>query len=487
MLVQKYNNSLFPSYASLADIKLELPAPPSRSKIARDVGDLWHIHVTEPHITQAEDPGIVVPLPDENGYNPTGLSETSGPNITINRDAVSISQEVAHKLYALIKNAYDELYTANCDFKNQTIADMKRDIKEQHPGTFYFYNGSNKNKMFQAYTLYLALDSATKKFIDDSELTSAESKAQILEFIKPYAPLRSALLLPDANIRQHIQTSTDSVDKIKDLLSDLKVSGGLSPNPSAHDPDFADNHLLVKDKALDLSLETNCFVQGVLLTQVGQGVLTHLCAHISNEAIRDKILACFNKISKISCDKIHQDAQAMLRICEELEQSLQDVAVDASYIKGFVHKKKNLTAKAHAKPFQFKCTPAHNAPNHSAADLLQHCLQQLESQRHNLSTKDMESAFECEYILSSCWLDICEAVRQGVDADYKIAFNCYQSLLSMLNATPNSTIKQKRDNFNKAVSSLESAKKTKALQGLKSAQEQNVISDTKVQMLTQML
>jgi len=487
MLVQKYNNSLFPSYASLADIKLELPAPPSRSKIARDVGDLWHIHVTEPHITQAEDPGIVVPLPDENGYNPTGLSETSGPNITINRDAVSISQEVAHKLYALIKNAYDELYTANCDFKNQTIADMKRDIKEQHPGTFYFYNGSNKNKMFQAYTLYLALDSATKKFIDDSELTSAESKAQILEFIKPYAPLRSALLLPDANIRQHIQTSTDSVDKIKDLLSDLKVSGGLSPNPSAHDPDFADNHLLVKDKALDLSLDTNCFIQDVLLAQIGQGVLSHICNHISNESVRKSILACFNKVSKISCDKVHQDAQAMLRICEELEQNLQDVSVDASYIKGFVEKKKALTKKNGAVAFQFKCSPPKRAARHSVVDLLHHCIQQLENQRHSIRSREMEIAFQCEYILLSTALDICEAVRRGVNADYKIAFNCYQALLSMLNATPSSALKQKRDNFNKAVSSLESAKKTKALQGLKSAQEQNVISDTKVQMLTQML
>lgn len=333
------NKSIFPAYAGLEDIKVELPAPPSKSSIARDVGDLWKIHTSEPYVTALHDPGLKSPLPDE-GFNPEkDLSETSEQNLLVNRGSKKLSQQEYQQLMSDLKVQYIRCLDKYNYYNSMNVGEIKDAILEESPGAFLIYNSSNKKLLIQAKCILDSLEHIVEDFVQNATFEN-DAKSKMISFVSLTPQTKDALLLPDLKIRQKLKGNTEVFDHITNTLN---MYGLSSLNVDMRENDgFDDHRSAINISRLDLDLEANTLIARGFVKNALLNSLKDVFFVVKNSEIKTVLKGVIlNTIQRAEHDRV-KNAASLVKILKSLQDDLKSAGIDPIHSRKLMSKVQSL-------------------------------------------------------------------------------------------------------------------------------------------------
>jgi len=497
--MQNFNTTrtLFPAYSDISDVRVALPSPPSRARVARDLNDLWEIHQSEPHITPLSDPGVDAPLPMEDGFDPNGLSDNSPENILVNRIASHATKSELSSFEDALRKIYPTILDANRNLKGTQVGALKNQIMSVCPGALLVYNMNDPQKLIQALSLVQALQKLSVDLVDAAEFPD-ETKEQLISYIGKSPSLRKALLLPNFSIQQKLLGNTESYDNLSEALSLL---GKLpTSNPAQEivvNDEFQDhrdavsiaetlyNARICYDIACGLARKAilrslNC-VKAVLVSKDAAQACAQLINHVEklNHSVlsvnSDKLCYSYGKVKKTL-----EDISAAPSAVSAIDQKISDVKVDCK-----------------------QCTPVPIDPKlvvgplcKVSQDSLQRSISNLNLQIANLHAKlqpiDKASAAFCgiciELACLKSFVDCCESLKNKSSCDYNLLCQrLYQDVVGLLKRSSDPKLTALRRELESCQNSLETAQNLKTITSLKKANSENIISDKKLEILTKIL
>ncbi|MHA2135656.1 MAG: hypothetical protein ACXAEN_17070 [Candidatus Thorarchaeota archaeon] len=490
-----YNStrSIFPAYSGIGEIKVSLPAPPSRSSIARDVEDLWNIRNSEPHIEVLEDPGVISPLPD-NGFNPeTDLTETSDANILANRGSKYLSSQKKAELLETLEDLYTQNLVSNLALTASGAGRIKAKMNEECPGSLLVYNGSDCDSLIKAYTLIRSLEQLIDKVVDDATFVET-AKSEMIEFVKPCAAVRDALLLPNHMIRQKLFGSTESRDKLnralslfklhEDDLQDIRINGS--------DSEYADYEEAIVLAELDLENAANKEICQGIVARAVDNATAQVVSNIGSIELRNAIASTLNEAKLLAhneCVKGNKGLRAMLG---KLRNDLQQIGVNPDYLDAL--RRKEAQAERSARLLR-KDVPqiqpnirgsrrAHDELKRLPNQLAQVC-QQLQHMSAQRLSPDARLATNAELYTLLCAKDATMGLARSQNVLKECARRLHEALLAEVKQSPK--LRKLQNAVVSAKSDLKSAQVSKTMEQLEQAQSENAISDKKLQTLRTLL
>ena len=490
-----YNStrSIFPAYSGLSDIKVSLPAPPTRNSIARGVDDLWEIRNSQPHINVLTDPGVAVPLPDE-GYNPTNLTEDSPANLLVNRGSQPLSLQEHEAIKERLDDLYTEYLTANLQMSGMTVGEIKEYMNENFPGSLLVYNGADKDSLIKAYTIVQALEKLVD-LCDREALFTNIVKGQLVGFVSCCKSIRDALLLPNHMIRQKLFGSTESRDELQTALSAYDLDDTERSNPrDARNGEFRDYYQAIELCDLELDNCVNEAVECGIAAKAMDNALRQVLPHISSQELKKALHSTINHVKDIANKKAQKGGRLLQSMLEEIKADLAEVGVDPEFVDRLAQKEaaaQKLAGKKrhHTLVDTSAATRAKRSPRSIQA--ANHLLKQMQSQLMEISGRGLplqrELATKIELYTIMCMQDCCIMLASGQPRLADCAENLYSSVCEELKNSkvyPFSLLKQKSDSSHK---DLQEKRRSSSLERLNRAQSENTISDKKLKTLTTLL
>ena len=336
------NRGLFPAYSGLGDIQVELPKPPSRSKIARDVEDLWEIHTNDPHVTAASDPGIAVPYPDDNGYDPRGLPDNSEVNQLINRAAQHLTSTEQKRLLSQLHSMYTDRLVTNLQMSGMDVGAIKEHMQNQCAGSLLVYNGNDKDNLIKAYTLIQSLENLVETFVRNSTF-SEDAKAEMLSFVAPCPAVRDAMVLPEHLIRQRLFGSTESRNNIAHALDifgldDDSVMPGRRINPL--DEEFKDYLEKIDFAELELDRSLQQDMHSGLSHAAMYNALNQVLPNVGSQEIKDALTSVIMGVRHSAEDRSKRAARSLALLITKLKQDLERIGIDPRSVDRLVERER---------------------------------------------------------------------------------------------------------------------------------------------------
>jgi hypothetical protein len=492
-----YNStrSIFPTYTGLSDIKVSLPAPPTRNSLARGVDDLWAIRNSQPHINVLTDPGVAAPLPD-NGYNPeTELTETSPANLLVNRGSQPISQQERESLTDRLDDLYTEYLTANLQMSGMNVGEIKEYMNENTPGALLVYNGSDKDNLIKAYTIVQALEKLVDLCDRESIFTNIV-KGQLVGFVSCCRSIRDALLLPNHMIRQKLFGSTESRNELEIALSAYGLSDDeVDARNNPKDQEFKDYHQAIELCDLELDNCANEAIESGIAQKAMDNALRQVTPHISSTELKKALHSTVNHVKDIANKKSQKGGKHLQSILDSMRADLRDLGVDPEFVSRL--QRKQLDAKRLADKKRHRTNVDTDAANNAkrsprnvqaASQLLKQMHSQLlqVAQQRGLDPL-VELAMKIELYTVMCMQDCCIMLASGQPRLRDCAENLHGAVCEELKNSkvhPFRSLKQKSEN---AHNDLQAKRKATSLEKLNQAQSENAISDKKLKTLTTLL
>lgn len=493
-----YNStrSIFPAYTGLSDIKVALPAPPSRSSIARDVQDLYSIHQSEPHINVLTDPGAISPLPD-NGYNPeSDYSEINDANILANRGSQYLSSEKKEALLNKLDGIYTRTFSTLLHYSSTNASALKEIMGKECVGALLVYNGSDVDHLIKAFALVKSLEQLIDEVVEESTFTE-EAKAELISFIKPCPSIRDALLLPNHMIRQRLFGSTERRNHIVQALTlfnllEDQVDLAIRKNES---DDFADQKEAVILSELDLSISANSDICSGMVADAINNCIKNLNKELPNNEICKTLVQVLTGVKDLAKLESIKGARACKALMAHLKSDLQEIGVDTSLLKNLKTKEIKLDAIINAKKPNVSVDSKTLNVAKRRSDSLNHTKQFL-----NVIKKEIEKllpmysrspeaylCLTCELYCIMCCIDCCTALSLGNTSLEDCIKNLHSALVQEVSSCNIEPFSSLRRCVVEAERDLKIAQNEKTLNALESAKSENAISKTKLDTLKKLM
>ena len=490
------NRGLFPAYSGLGDVEVALPAPPSRSSIARDVEDLWEIHTSTPYVTAPSDPGIGVPYPDD-GYDPRGLPDNSDVNALINRAAHPLTGASRADLLSKLTDQYTDRLVTNLQMSSMTPSAIKELMQEQCAGSLLVYNGNDRDMLIKAYTLIKSLEYVVENFVRNSTF-SEDAKAEMLTFISPCPAVRDALVLPEHIIRQRLFGSTESRDSVARALEifDLSDDDSSRSRNNPLDAEFAD----FLEKIDFAELELDRAVQQDIVSGDSQkamfNVLNQVLPHIQSSDTRDAITSAIMDVRRKAEGQAKKTSKSLVLLISKLKRDLQDIGVDTRSLDALVSKESKFREESLGPittPQDTKSVVGAGVSKRSPRELAR-----IRQMAHNAAAQlqrtskfahiSPQATLCCnvEIYTLMCVQDCCSALETGGDLAACVA-NLKHAIEAEIKSSNISPIKPLKYQVDKSHKDLQSARKSRTMESLNRAKSQSLISDEKLDTLRQII
>lgn len=491
------NRGLFPAYSGLGDIQVELPTPPSRSKIARDVEDLWDIHTSEPHVTAASDPGIAVPYPDDHGYDPRGLPDDSEVNQLINRAAEHLTSTEQKRLLSQLHSMYTDRLVTNLQMSSMDVGAIKEMMQNQCAGSLLVYNGNDKDSLIKAYTLIQSLENLVESFVRNSTF-SEDAKAEMLSFVAPCPAVRDAMVLPEHLIRQRLFGSTESRDNIAHALDifgldDDSVMPGRRINPL--DEEFKDYLEKIDFAELELDRSLQKDMHEGLSHAAMYNALNQVLPNVSSKETRDALTSVILGVRRAAEDKSKRTSRSLALLITKLKQDLEKIGIDPRSVDRLVARERAYLQESQ-QPSKTPSSPDVMGPRDSQrspqelARLYNDLMPVIRNMQQALKSRRMapEAKTCCvvEMYTLLCIRDCCAALASGESLD-PCAENLRSAVETELKSSDLPSIKSLKLKLDKSHKDLQSAKKSKTMESLNKAKSESLISDKKLETLRQII
>lgn len=492
-----FSNSrgLFPAYSGLGDVEVALPTSPSRSRMARDVEDLWKIHTESPHVTAPSDPGIGVPYPD-NGFDPSkDLSENSPVNTLINRAASPLSSGEKNHLLSQLSDIYTEMLISNLQMSGMSPGEIKEMMQNKCAGSLLVYNGNDRDSLIKAYTLVCSLEELVENFVKNAQF-SEDAKAEMLTFISPCPSIRDALVLPEHMIRQKLFGSTESRNHIEHALTLFGLSDETTVDGEPKvviGEEFAD----FLEKINFAELELDCALQKDMISgdthAAMYNALNQILPHIRSSDIRDILMSVVMHVRRSAEDRACRTSKSLALLISKLKKDLEEIGVDPHSIDRLVAKERMLRDAANAPistPESASEILSRRATQRSPHDLrnldsmLAQAASALESQiRHSNLHPRAKLCMLVELYTVMCMRDCCAAIASGANNFEDCASNLKGAVESALKASSVPSISSLKSRVDKSHKDLQYARKSKTMESLNRAKSEHMISDQKLETL----
>lgn len=490
--------TLFPAYSNLDDVKVALPAPPSRAAVARDVGDLWGIHTSEPHITPLEDPGVEAPLPD-NGFNPgVDLSETSPENILANRGGGELDARDFAQLSARLKSLYATTLTDNKHLESETAGEIKSHMERAYPGALFVYNGTNKDLLIKALSLIESMSELSEAYVADATFAE-EAKAALITFFKVSPAVREAMFLPDPMIRQRLFGSTATHNNIAEALKLFGVDGahGGGDAQAVVDDEFSDFREALALASAELALHANLSVCEGVAGQAMQHCLNQVAAAVPSSELRAQLRECVLAAQRRAARSALKCVADISRVVQGVKSDMERIGVDpATFKKLQLKEQRVLTAAQKANTIVARHASADtHTSSRSLTNLAdaRRALAGVQSQIEGFlaNTKALPAehklALYCELYCVMCFQDCCSALASGAKSLDPCAERLYAAVYDEVCASEVPDVKMLANDVEIAEKSLQSAQVSQTIQLLQKAKSESSISDKKLETLTKLI
>ena len=497
--MQKFNTTrtLFPSYTDISDVRVHLPSAPSRASVARDLDDLWQIRDSEPHITTLTDPGVEAPLPQEDGFDPEGLSEDSPQNILVNRGSEAPTKEQTQMFEDALRKAYALFIDNNKSLRNSQVGELKSLMRDSCPGSLFVYNMNDAAKLIQALSLIQAIEKISVDFVRDADFPD-EMKEHLISFVGRFPSIRTACLLPDYTLRQKLLGNTESIDTLQECL---QILGKLpTQNPaqiSILQDEFKDYREAAELAQLRLNIEICADIsQGLAYKAILNSLLkscprmcskeaVELCANLANELFKlnfrvlcvnsDKLTSCLNGMFHI-LDSIDAAPSAK----QALEKSIKDIKSRCTILTPKVIQSQQLISQQNIRSAE--------AVAQSIA-ALKSLISSIHAQLKSIDPKSAQATgLNIELLCCLCLLDCCESLKNKAACNLNLMSNrLFNSICDIVKKSSNPSVRSLKEDLERCEHSLDSAQKLKTLQNLRKANSENLISDKKLEILTKFI
>ena len=486
------NNTLFPAYSGLDDIRVSMPNAPTRASAMRNTAQLWDIHTSEPHVSAPSDPGGSVPYPD-NGFNPEGLSESSEANTIVNRASAHLSAEDRNELCSDLDTLYTKRLVSDLQLSNMNVGELKEHILQDCPGALLVYNGSDKDSLIKAFSLCKSLETLTSQAVDKS-VSPIDEKAKLLSFVSCCEAIREAMLYPDYKIRQMLMGSTDSRDSLDEALESFCLSDDnyLKVNPSDEFKDHKDAIALCE---LELEITCNLDVMNGNVGKSLQNCLNQILPHIRSFELRNALASTIGHTQRLANKSVKSHAKKSKSALKDLQKSMHDVGVVPELTQGLqgkIARANELEALdvVHSKVDSQSAKGASRSSKElqRVANLLKSAGSSLQ---RNLNMPMDALAKLCtvaELYTIMCMQDCCIALSLGEDTRLKeCAENLHKALCAELRQSGIPHIQKLRADVHTAHKDLHSAQSSKTMEALEAAKSNNTISDRKLQTISNLI
>lgn len=490
--------TLFPAYSNLEDVKVSLPSPPSRAAVARDVGDLWKQHTSEPHITPLEDPGVAVPLPD-NGFDPRrDLSETSPENILANRGSGSLNAETFETLSETLRTLYAKCLESNQHLLHDSVGEIKSHMDQMHPGALFVYNGTNKDLLIKALSLIESLGELSDTFVAGATFAE-EAKSDLITFLKISPAVREAMFLPDPMLRQRLFGNTTTFNHVADALNafGLNEVGGTKGAYVRSDDEFSDHREALALASAELRLAANLDMCDGLAGRALNHCVQQVLPVIGSSELRAQLRDCIVSVQQIAAKSALKCAAEVGRIVQQVKSDMQHIGVDPATFRKLQLKERKISEsekRARAVTGISTSTTSHMSPRTfnelaKASKELAGIQQQLEGFVAKASTLSAEHklALYCELYCVMCMQDCCGALASGVTDLTQCARRLYDAVCDEVCTSEVSELKILANDVEIAEKSLQSAQVSQTIHLLQKAKSENSISDKKLETLTKLI
>jgi hypothetical protein len=490
------NRGIFPAYSGLGDIQVALPTPPSRSSLARDVEDLWDIHTNEPHVTAASDPGIGVPYPDD-GYDPRGLPDDSDVNALINRAGRPLTAASQADLLSKLNEQYTDRLVTNLQISGMSASEIKELMQEKCAGSLLVYNGNDRDKLIQAYTLIKSLEYIVENFVSHSTF-SEDAKAEMLTFVSPCPAVRDALVLPEHIIRQRLFGSTESRDSIDHALEIFELSDddvvGSRRNPL--DAEFADHQEKIDFAELELDRAVQRDMVSGDTHKAMYNALNQVLPHVQSSDVRNALTSTIMDVRRGAEDQSKRTSRSLALLMSKLKRDLEQIGVDPRSVDALVAKEAQLREEAQAPtttPKDAKSVMRGEATSRSPREaarihrMVGNAIQQIKraAQAQHM-TPQARVCCNVEIYTLMCLQDCCSALSSGGDLS-ACAANLRGAVETELKASEAPQIKPLKYQVAKSHKDLQSARKSRTMESLNRAKSESLISDKKLETLRQII
>lgn len=489
--------SIFPAYSGLSEIQVELPAPPSRASVQRDVGDLWETHTSQPHVSADEGPGIAAPYPDEDGFDPRGLSESNSANILVNRASASIDAKEKMKLLRNLEDLYTERLVSDISLSNLDIGALKEYALNECPGALLLYNGSNCDQLLKAFSLVKSFEQLVDKCVSDSH-SPEDEKRKLLSLLQPQSceAFRKAIIYPDYKIKQMMLGNTTANNSIDNCLHAL----GLDDSevlPS--DSEFVDHIEAIALHELNLNILCNLEISNGVVGDALDNCVLQVIGQLPAYEVQKALLATIDFCKSKALNSAKRDARKLSSKLEGAKEDLSQIDVPKSALAEIDSQIEGLEA-VHTmihKPSSVRLRKPNPRANRrstqglrESASILGDAQAELTKIRHRQRIRDPKDlvSLTAELYALACMEDCCSALMLGKqDMLGQCADNLLDALTQMLKESDIPHIKEINTNVEIANKDLQYAQKEKTMESLQRAESENRISRKKLQTLSTLI
>jgi hypothetical protein len=491
-----YNStrSIFPAYTGLSDIRVSLPAPPTRNSMARGVDDLWDIRNDAPHINVLTDPGVEAPLPD-NGFNPeTDLSETGPANELVNRGSQPLSSEKREQLTEKLDDIYTQNLTSNLQMSGMNVGEIKEYMNENAPGALLVYNGSDKDNLIKSYSLIQSLERLVDICEKEATFTMI-AKGELVGFVSCCKSVRDAMLLPNHMIRQQLFGSTESRNDIEIALDayGLDEDSDIRKNPK--DEEFSDYHQAIVLNDLELENAINEAMESGIAHQAMNNAVNQASSHIPSHEVKKALSSTVNHVKDIANKNSQNGGKKLQSLLEDMKKDLKDLGIDPQFAhklqqkqiaaQNLANKQRHRTQVDMAAADKAKRTPHNVQTATNILQQMQNQLLQIIEQSHLDPISQLTVHIELYTIM--CMQDCCMMLAMGQPKLKDCAKNLHLAISEELKnsqAHPFKMLKFKSDSAHK---DLQNKRKSRTMEKLNQAKSENAISEKKLNTLTTLL
>lgn len=489
------NRGLFPSYSGAEDVDVQLPSAPSRVSVSRDVTDLWETHNQNPHVVANDSAGINVPYPDD-GFDPQSLSEVSPENTLVNRARKPISSAFQNEFFKNLSSAFANLSLSQIALSNMSILELKSFIDRECPGALLVYNGSNQNSLLKAYNLIKSFEFVIEKLVSESN-SPIDTKEQVLDIIGDCEPIREALLIPDATIRQTLLGSTKNRDHLEDILTTFNLkTQDTSNQEDIFELDPKDEFVDYKREITRASLELDILVQSEIvngrIAAIVKNVLNNIRPELNSIDIYKSLVLCIQYCQSLALSKLQTSTQKLLSIIEASIEELEGFGISDIQLSMINQKMDKLYKLQNLKIPTSHIVNAQTTPIRST-NALQNAVRTLQAAQVQIqrvlrqTPKAQETFVRIELYVVMCLLDCCTSLMREDNKLHACSTNLYKAICEELQDSNIKEILEAQKTLSRAKSDLQSTQKSSIIKKLEDAKEGNKISAKKLQTLTSLL
>jgi len=489
--------SIFPAYSGLTEIQVELPSPPSRASVQRDVGDLWETHTSQPHVSADEGPGIAAPYPDEDGFDPRGLSDSNPANILVNRASAQIDAKEKMALISQLESLYTERLISDISLSTLDIGALKEYALNECPGALLLYNGSDCDQLLKAFSLVKSFEQLVDNCVSDSQ-SPEDEKRKLLSLLQPQGceAFRKAIIYPDYKIKQMMLGDTTSNNSIDSCLRSLGLEDSKT---SSDDSDFADHVEAIALHELNLNILCNLEISNGLIGDALDNCMSQVITQLPAYEVQKALLSTIDFCKSKALNSAKRNARKLSSKLEGVKADLSDIDVPKSALAEIESQIKELESvhRMQHSPSNLRLRKPNPSSNRRSAKGLRESASILGDaqaevtkirRRQRLHDPKSIASLTAELYALACMEDCCSALMLGKqDMLNQCADHLLDALMQMLKESDIPHIKTLSSNVESANKDLQYAQKEKTMESLQRAESENRISQKKLQTLSTLI